>query len=330
MASIRKLDTGFRAEVARKGVRMSQVFRTTTEAKDWAARQEYLILHQDEVRSKVTFGEVITRYAKEVSPTKRGMRWEQVRLEKFQTYPLAKIPLMDLKASDLGNWRESRLKEVSPSSVKREMVLMSAVLTQAKKEWGLIRESPMADVRKRSDAAPRDRRPSTEEMERLLLSAGSDLTKSTARVYHAFLFAIETAMRAGEVVGLTWSRIDLKNQVAHLPLTKNGKVREVALSSEADRLLEALPKQDPVFGLAGAQLDALWRKLRDRAGVEDLHFHDSRHEAITRLARKLDVLLYQRPFQLTCAQAREVMEAMVFGSLAKKFHAVQQALTMSS
>ncbi len=71
MESIRKFYTGFRAEVARKGVRMPQVFRTKTEAKDRAARQEYLILNQDEVRSKLTFGEVMARYAKEVSPTKR-------------------------------------------------------------------------------------------------------------------------------------------------------------------------------------------------------------------------------------------------------------------
>jgi integrase len=51
---------------------------------------------------------------------------------------------------------------------------------------------------------------------------------------------------------------------------------------------------DPVFALKSAQLDVLWRKLRDRAGIVDLTFHDSRHEAITRLAKKLDVLSLAR------------------------------------
>lgn len=97
---MRKTATGFRAEVARKGVRKSQVFKTKTEAKNWAARQEYLILHEDEIHSKLTFGAVMDRYAQEVSPTKRGTRWEQIRLEKFKTYPIARISLSDLKPAD--------------------------------------------------------------------------------------------------------------------------------------------------------------------------------------------------------------------------------------
>jgi integrase len=66
------------------------------------------------------------------------------------------------------------------------------------------------------------------------------------------------------------------------------------LSSRAVSLLEALPKLDPVFGLSSRQLDVLFRKLRDRAGVEGLTFHDSRHAAITALSRKLDVLALAR------------------------------------
>jgi integrase len=286
--------TRFKAEVARKGVRKSQTFNTKTEAKDWAARQEYLILHQDEFPSKLTFGEVMDRYAREVSPSKRGVRWEQIRLEKFKTYAISKIALAELKPADLGNWREERLKEVAPASVNREMVLMSAVLSQARKEWGLIKTNPMADVRKPSKPAARDRRPTAEELERLAICAGSDLTLATTRAYHAFLFAIETGMRAGEIIGLTWDRVDLQDKVAQLPMTKNGSARQVALSSEAVRLLEALPMSDPVFALKSAQLDVLWRKLRDRAGIVDLTFHDSRHEAITRLAKKLDVLSLAR------------------------------------
>lgn len=131
-------------------------------------------------------------------------------------------------------------------------------------------------------------------MERLAHSAGDDLTHATARAYHAFRFAVETAMRAGEISGLTWDRVDLKVRVVRLTRTKNGRSRDVPLSREAVRLIEALPRADLVFGLDGRQLDALWRKLRDRAGVEGLNFHDSRHMAITRLARRLDVLALAR------------------------------------
>jgi integrase len=97
-------------------------------------------------------------------------------------------------------------------------------------------------------------------------------------------------MRAGEIMRLRPNDINIEKRFARLPMTKNGTSRDVPLSSEAIRLIEALPKSDPIFGLDSAILDALWRKLRDRAAVSDLRFHDSRHEAITRLARKLDVL----------------------------------------
>ncbi len=45
-----------------------------------------------------------------------------------------------------------------------------------------------------------------------------------------------------------------------------------------------------MFGLTVSQKDAPFRKIRDRAAIDDLHFHDTRHEAITRLARRLDIL----------------------------------------
>jgi len=72
---------------------------------------------------------------------------------------------------------------------------------------------------------------------------------------------------------------------------KNGDEREVPLSKEAVRLLQCMrPFKDPVFRLTDEVRDVLFREARDRAGIVGLTFHDTRHEATTRLARKLDVL----------------------------------------
>ena len=101
-------------------------------------------------------------------------------------------------------------------------------------------------------------------------------------------------MRAGEICRLVSEDIDIERRVARLTHTKNGLPRDVPLSSEAIRLIQVLPVGDPIFGLSTAQLDALWRKVRDRAEIVDLTFHDSRHAAITRLAKKLDVLALAR------------------------------------
>jgi len=288
VASIRKHAKGWRAEVARKGIRKSKVLATRQEAKDWAARQEHLILNAGSVAKKTILKDVLDRYAREVSPTKGGHRWEVVRLEKLARDPLARIQIGDLTATDFAAWRDRRLQEVAPGSVRREMVLLSAVMTQARKEWRLIEVSPLADVRKPPQPQARSRRPTAQELDRIGHVAGADPDKATARAFLAFMFAVETGMRAGEILGLGPG--DVKGPVAHLPKTKNGHARDVPLSREALRILSMLPPADPLFGLSSRQLDILWRKSRDRAGVTDLHFHDSRREAVTRLSKKLDVL----------------------------------------
>jgi integrase len=290
MASFRKHNKGWRAEVFRQGIRKSKTFPTKREAQDWAARTEFEIQHADKVADKTKLGDVFDRYAREVSPKKKGGRWEVIRLEKLQKGKIAKIQLGRLAASDFATWRDARLKEVQPASVIREMQLMSSVLSTARREWGLISSNPLSDVSKPRKPPPRDRLPTQDEIETMLHCAGSDLAKATARAFHAFRFALETAMRAGEIAGLEWDRVDLDRRVVRLIHTKNGRPRDVPLSTKAVSLLEALPKADPVFGLSSRQLDVLFRKSRDKANVVGLTFHDSRHSAITALSKKLDVL----------------------------------------
>jgi len=291
MASFSKLPSGkWRAQVEREGKRRSASFSTKREATDWANQQEYAILNAEFIASSQLLSDVFNRYASEVSPLRKGERWEIVRLAKLGRDRIGAIAIGEVAPSDFADWRDRRLQEVQPASVAREMNLLSAVMTVAHKEWGLLKSNPVSDVRKPRKPVPRDRIVTDCELKALALSAGADLNRARARAFHAFLFAIETAMRAGEIVGLTWEHIDLTRRVAHLLDTKNGHPRDVPLSSEAVRLLEALPRTDPVFGLQSAQLDALWRKLRDGATVSGLRFHDSRRTATTRLARKLDVL----------------------------------------
>ncbi len=95
------------------------------------------------------------------------------------------------------------------------------------------------------------------------------------------------------MVGLLWQHIDLKHRVAHLPLTKNGEARSVPLSSKARAVLAALKPPDvdaptgPVFaGLTGEAVKRAFIRACDRAGLDDFHFHDLRHEATSRLFEK--------------------------------------------
>lgn len=157
---------------------------------------------------------------------------------------------------------------------------------------GWLHENPISGVTRPKEAPSRDRLIRQEEIERVLFACGYDYdaTPQTAlsQVGAAFLFAIETAMRAGEIAALTWDLVDLDKQTARLLTTKNGKPRNVPLSKEAIRILKQLPNEgNYIFNLKADQISSLFRKIKERTMIDDLHFHDTRHEAITRLAKKL-------------------------------------------
>lgn len=294
MASVKRHGEKWRAQVARQGVRKTKVFASKREALDWSARFERMILDGDKIAAQGRVSDLFDRYRAEVSPRKRGEHSEALRLNRMSKDPIGRKKLGDLSQKDIAAWRDNRLLEVSPGTVKREMNLMSAVFSHARDEWGVIGKSPMQGVKQPPSPPARDRLPTDHEIEAMRHVAGADLTKARARVFQAFLFAGETAMRSGEIVGLTWDRLDLGARVAHLPETKNGTARSVPLSTAAIDLIEALPRADPVFGLEDRQRDALFRSMRDKAGVEGLTFHDSRAWATGKLSKKVDVLTLAR------------------------------------
>lgn len=148
MAPFRKLTNGrVRVQIERRGVRKSKIFSGIKAAKDWAAREEYLILNAETVKIGTTFGEMLDRYAREVPSQKRGARWEIFRIEKIRRDDLARKRMGDLKPEDFPAWRDKRLLEVAPASVAREMQLMSSAMNVARREWGIINANPLSDDR---------------------------------------------------------------------------------------------------------------------------------------------------------------------------------------
>jgi integrase len=304
MASFRKTATGWRAELFVKGARDSRCFDTKAEAQAWALKRETELrsIGSGQGSKTHTVGDVLTEYRDKVSPTKRGERWEKLRLDligrkKIEGREFSTFKLADLRPTHIAAWRDARVREVSGASVSREMSLLSHALDVARREWGWIVHDPMKDVKRPESAPARDRLISQKEIESILLALGYQeglpVSLTSQRVAVAFLFAIETAMRSGEILGLTCHTVDLGRRVAHLPLTKNGAARNVPLSSRALELLRMLPAVEdgePLFNLNDRSRDALFRKARDRAKIKGLTFHDTRHEAITRLAKKLQPL----------------------------------------
>lgn len=297
MANYEKRAGRWRARVYVNGERDSQTFDTKAQAASWAAQREAELTGKR--LPNHTLKEALSRYAREVSPTHKGEDWEVVRLAAMERLPMASKRLAVIAPSDIAEWRDGRLKPkdgdlraMAPATVRREMTLLRSVFDVAVKEWGWLRHNPFDTVKKPPAPPSRKRRIAQDEIDRVTLALGytdGEPQNLSQRVALVFLFALETAMRSGEILGLHWP--DIVGKAATLPKTKNGDARTVPLSTRAREILALLPKGDgPIFGLDDASRDALFRKARDRAKIPNLHFHDSRAEAIWRLSKKLDVL----------------------------------------
>jgi integrase len=304
MAYIRKDKGKWRAEVERLGVRKSRSFETKSAATQWAAAEEaeLLAVKRGAFPAK-TLAETLRRYADEVSPTKRGKRFEQLRIEALiRDFPkLAAKRLTEVTTPDLAAWRDARLKTVSAGSVQRDINLLSNVFTVARDEWRWFGgDSPFRGMRAPGDNPPRDRRPTPSEVRRLCrwlgYRTGRRQATKQAEVALAFLVSLRSGMRASEVLSLSSETLDLDRRVAtvrHKTQHLTGRPRQVPLTRQAARLLRpCLPGQ--VFTVASASLDALFRKATRALLIPDLHFHDARGDALTRLSRKVDVLTLAR------------------------------------
>lgn len=314
MATIEKVTGGWRARIRRKGQDRSATFPRKAQAQAWAVEAEREIF--EGVQYGKTLYMALARYRDEVSPTKRGHKWEYTRLNYFmKSMKLLDVTLSEVTPAMIAQWRDDRLKSVASPTVRREMGLLTSVFEVARREWQWCRANPCRDVKRPPQAQGRSRRITDEEIERIKFALGYEDDEPAisvgAQTAVAFLLGLQTAMRAGEMLRLTTKDIDFENRTAKLRLTKNGHSRVVPLTEEAIRLIKQLVPTDDgrIFSTKPTSIDAMFRKYRKKAGVDELHFHDSRHEAISRMARLpgMDVLTLAR-----ISGHRDIRELMTY------------------
>lgn len=294
MATIQKRGSAWRVQVRRRGRAVSATFDTKAEAERWAIRTESQML--DGIVPQVptrrilesageTVADVFQRYADEVSPKKRGGRWEQVRLKGFiEKYPVFQTAITAITGPDIADWRDVRLVSVSASTVNRELCLLSTIFTHALKEWRLgLTTNPCSLVSKPRKPRSRTQRISLDERKLIIKQPGWDgqspPVTSGQWVAFAFYLALETAMRKGEILSLRWKDIEFADRHAHLDMTKNGDERYVPLSKTAISLLRIIkgPAADSaVVPVQTGYFDKLFREAKQTVGLKHIHFHDSR------------------------------------------------------
>lgn len=287
----------YRAQIRVRGhAPVSKSFARKTDAKRWIEETKTAMRNGTAVSTeaeRTTLKEALERYLREATPRKKSRDREERRVRAWMKHPLALRFLSHLRGADFAKYRDERFAEGAAwATVRLELVLISVLYKVASREWrmeGL--RNPIRSValpsKKTHGSNERDRRLEGDEEPRLLAALKAH------GPYYAPLaeLAIESAMRQGELLALTWPDVDLERRVAKLRDTKNSEPRAVPLSTRAAEIIRALPRpidaKSPLFPVDQDKVIRTFRQACNDAGIENLKFHDLRHEATSRICERL-------------------------------------------
>jgi len=304
MASIRKRGKyQWEARIRRKGHPVQcKTFELKSDAEQWARDIENemdrgVFVSRKEAES-TTLHEALDRFIEEYIPNLKMVANETRRAKALQKREIANLYMATIRSKHIADFIKEREAEtvngrkVSGNTIRLDLAILSRLFEVAATDWGMESLSnPVKRARKPKLNRGRTRRLKSaqsdnekSEDERLLKACGD-------RFRPVVQFAIETAMRRSEIANLKWANVDLKGKTAYLSQTKNMSERTVPLSPAAIGVLKSIPRQiiGSVFGMSENAITIAMRRARDEAGIEDLTFHDLRHEATSRLFEKTDL-----------------------------------------
>ncbi len=291
MATIRKKgDFQWHVQVRKKGYpTQTRTFTAKSDAERWGKETEIAIerglFFDRSISERTTLSNLISRYREEVLPQKSGKHFSPTLNQLDAIF--GQHAVSSITSEMIANHRNARLKTVSASTIRKEINLLSKLFDLAGKEWGIpIAANPCLMVSRPAEPKGRDRRLEKGEAAALLMTCRQSSTELEAIVQ----VALETGARLNELLKLRWKDITLAKCTAKLFDTKNGDDRVIPLSSAAMAALKSLPKHisGRVFWrwAASDSFNKTWTRACARAGIEDLRFHDLRHEAVSQLFEK--------------------------------------------
>ena len=291
MATIRRRGKTYHVQIRKVGYPpVTKSFSSITVARKWTKATEADMERRLSVSvpSTLTVGDLLERYESEVIPTHKGNRREIYKSRTLRKN-FSKIRLCDLSPSDVRQYRDIRLKTISPATLRRELAVLSSAINHASKEWGIfVSTNPVTAISVPRTANARSRRLEADEQNRLLSASNGELRR-------IIIIALETGMRRGEILQIRRSHINFTLQTLLIPLTKTDTPRTIPLSSRAVVSLReqisisgniAPIRETPLFSLLPDSLSQAFRRLCRRLDIQNLHFHDLRHEATSRFFEK--------------------------------------------
>ena len=288
MATIRQRNGKWQVQVRRQGMpTASRTFVLKADAWKWAKQAEaeadrYGIVDRT-VLHKLTVSALFIRFRDEVCPSRKGGANGAIIINAFLRSELAARKLSDLTPGDFSNYRDARLTSVQPSTINRELGLLQRIFELAISEWKIpLSDNPIRTIFKPRNGPPRERRLTETEWNCIVRASNQSRNQLLLPLVR---FALATGMRRGELLNARWGDINWKADTLRIPLTKTGEPRTIPLSLEARLVLAKLAydwcDEARIIPLSEEAVKLGWKRLVKRAGIEDLHFHDLRHEAIS-------------------------------------------------
>jgi integrase len=288
MATIRKRltsnGTKYQVQIRKKGHQpISKSFATHKDARTFAketeSKIERSVFQSGEDAETVLFGELADRYLAEVLVHKKGYDKERYNIRPVINY-LKDYTLITVRPHVVTAYMKHRLAQVSPATVRRELGMISRILTSAERDFGIYlpQGNPVSKIKKPKETA-RERRPSSEELE---------LLEKDRTIGHYVRFAVETGMRRGEIANIKDEHLtsEVRN-LLYIPETKTDIPRTVPLSRRAQEAFEELLRSINGCGKISAEsVSQAFSRACMRHGIEGLRFHDLRHEATSRFFEK--------------------------------------------
>jgi len=316
MAAFEQRKSGWwQAKVRRKGHPVqSKTFPTKIDAETWARDIENkmdrgIFVDRAEAES-TTLKKALEKYEEDVSSKKDGYAQEKVRINTWKADDLASKTLASLRSSDLAKWRDNRLKTVSPSTVQKDLAIISNLYTIANKEWGIEIANPCAKISVKQEDNSRERRLEAGEEIKIIKELEPIKFRGQTRsplMQPIVKLALETCARQSELLGLSWPDIDTvkgsirirgKDRADGKSRNKNkAQFRDIPMSPTAKVVFEELKVLNKaravptikVLPISAQVVKQAWAAALERAEISGLTFHDLRHEAISRIAGRLQM-----------------------------------------
>jgi integrase len=236
-----------------------------------------------------TFRDAAERYLEvKRAERKRSIRDDEQNLARLRAAFGEETPLAGITAASVSAYKTQRAQEkpkrgsgdvIAAATLNRELATLRHLLRLAVEEWGWLDKAPV--IRLMKEPQGRLRFLTDTEIVTLLNACQESQNPHLAAIV---TLALNTGMRLGEIMGLTWERVDFSRGVLLLERTKSGRRREVLMTTEADAVLNTIPG-DKVEGLVFRRDDGRrWGSIRTafdqacrRAKLNDFRFHDLRH-----------------------------------------------------